>query len=281
MVMITGQGVSDEIRRQQQLARSIAADQAAISSTKKLNAPSDDPQAWVEISEIGRAQAIQVAWTDNVAYGKNRAAKADANLTSINELFSRARELLVQASSTSQGEPGRDAILADFAGIKKTMNELLNETDFEGTPVFDDGVTIAIPVARGLTLDAVGTRQSISEGVNVDGTIKSLNEILDTAMVSVQSGDSSALNASLTDVREALDHVIVAQSVQGVRSQRLDDAGENLLDSRLVLSERRSALEDTDLTEVLTRMQSNQLTLEAAQAAFARINRQTLFDLLG
>jgi flagellar hook-associated protein 3 FlgL len=32
--------------------------------------------------------------------------------------------------------------------------------------------------------------------------------------------------------------------------------------------------------EVVARLQSRQLSLEAAQATFARINRSTLFDLL-
>ena len=44
--------------------------------------------------------------------------------------------------------------------------------------------------------------------------------------------------------------------------------------------ERRSGLEDTDLTETIARIQSKLLSLEAAQAAFARINRQSLFDLI-
>jgi flagellar hook-associated protein 3 FlgL len=40
-------------------------------------------------------------------------------------------------------------------------------------------------------------------------------------------------------------------------------------------------LEDTDLTAAIARLNAQQLTLDAAQAAFARINRRSLFDLLG
>ena len=74
--------------------------------------------------------------------------------------------------------------------------------------------------------------------------------------------------------------MIVAQSLQGVRTQRLEDIGERLTDNALALTERRSTLEDTDLTETITKLQQKLTTLEAAQAAFARISQKSLFDLI-
>jgi len=65
-----------------------------------------------------------------------------------------------------------------------------------------------------------------------------------------------------------------------VRAQRLEDIDNRLTDSALALTERRSTLEDTDLTETITKLQSKLTTLEAAQAAFARINQTSLFDFL-
>ena len=47
------------------------------------------------------------------------------------------------------------------------------------------------------------------------------------------------------------------------------------------ISEERSSIEDTDLAATIARVQTNQLSLDAAQSLFARINRRTLFDLLG
>lgn len=281
MVAITAQTMTDEIRRQQQLARSIAADQAAVSSGKKLLAPSQDPQAWVQVSELGRAQAQQAAWKSNINYGQSRAAKAESNLTELNNLFTRARELLVTASTSAIDGPGRAAVLADLEGIRASMNELLNERDYQGLPVFDDGMAIAVPVSRGINLDVVGTRQSISEGVNVNGVQRSLDDILGIAITAVGSGSEADRSSALAGLEKGLDHIIIAQSVQGIRSEKLDIAAERLTDVDLTLAERRSALEDTNLTETLTALQSKLLTLEAAQAAFARINRQTLFDLIG
>ncbi len=275
MVFITTQSLNAEILRQQNMAREIATEQAKISSGFKLNQPSDNPQDWVQISLVGRQQSINTAWRSNLQFADSRAAQAMSNLNEINNLMASVTELLVTSATTGPGSPGREAVAMQLEGLRTTINDLLNQTDYQGRPVFDDTNTVDIPVGAGLAVDAVPTRQSVAE--NVVGT-RSLDDILADAVDAIRSGDEAARGNALTDARAALDHVIVAQSLQGVRSLRIEDIGKRLDDTALVLTERRSSLEDTDLTEVVTKLQSKLLTLEAAQIAFARISKQSLFD---
>jgi flagellar hook-associated protein 3 FlgL len=277
MVFITSQSLNAEILRQQNLARDIATEQTKISTGKKINQPADDPQAWVQISQIGRQQSINDAWTSNATFANSRAQAAASSLGDINTLMMNVTELLVQSTSTSQDSPGREAVAQSIEGIKQSIHDLLNQTDYQGSPVFDDTHTVNIPVGTGLAVDAVATRQSVSD--NVVGT-QSLEDVLQAAIDAVRTGNSASLKQSLTDSRAALDHVIVARSVQGVRQQRIDDITQRLTNKKLDLTERRSGLEDTDVGEVITKLQSKLTTLEASQAAFARIGRQSLFDLL-
>ena len=280
MVAITAQTLADEVRRQQALARSIAADQVAISGGKKLTAASQDPLAWVQVSDIGRAQAQQAAWQANAAYGQARASKADSNLTEIYNLFTRAQELLITASTTVVDQTGRAAVLAELTNIRTVANELVTEKDYQGTPIFDEAVSTPVPVSRGINLDAVGTRQSVSEGIMVGGVPMSLDGILGAAITAVDGGTEAERSDALTAIKAGLGHVTHQQAAQGVRSDRLDGAVERLTDVDLNLTERRMGLENTDLTQVLAGIQAKMLTLEAAQSAFARINQQTLFDLI-
>lgn len=280
MVGITAKLVAAEIRRQRELSLSIADDQTRISTGIGLTTPSQDPLAWVQVSDIGRAQAQQSAWSTNVSYGKARAAKADSNLSQVFTLFTRAQELMVSSSTAVLDDSGRTAIVEELKNLRLTMADLLNEKDYQGTPVFDDGASTLVPVSRGLNLPVVGTRQSISEGIDVDGTALSLDDMIGNAISAIQSGDNSAMSTALTQIRGGLDHIIVQQSVQGVRADRLDTAGERLTEVDLNLTERRSTLEATDLTTTLATVQAKLLSLEAAQSAYARINQQTLFDLI-
>lgn len=277
MVFITSQSLNAEIVRQQNLAREIANEQTKISTGKKVNEPSDNPQSWVQISQIGRQQSINDTWQANANFAKSRATAASSNLGDVNSLMTRVTELLVESTSTSQDSPGREAVAQSIIGIREQIHDLLYQVDYQGRPVFDDEHTVDIPVGAGLSVEAVPTRQSITD--NASGTM-SLEDVLNDAIDAVRTADSGRLSTALGNSRKALDHVIVAQSIQGVREERIEDISNRIDDKRVNLTERRSGLEDTDVGEVITKLTSKLQTLEAAQSAFARIGRQSLFDLL-
>lgn len=280
MVGITHRTMLAEIRRQQKLSQSIVDGQTAISTGKSLTKPSDNPLAWVQVSELAKSQAQQAAWQSNVSYGTTRAGNAEANLEEISSLLVRTQELVTSARNGAQSETGRAAIIEEMTTIRATIGELLNQKDFQGNSVFDDGQSVLVPVSRGLNLAVVGTRQEVSEGIDVDGAAMSIDDILGQALNAVTSGDDDAMAASVTSVTKAQDHVIVETTKQGVRSDRLDVIGERLTNVDLDLKERRQGIESTDLSDVISRVQAQLLQLDAAQAAYARINQQTLFDLI-
>ncbi len=280
MVGITNKIMLAEIRRQQQLSQSIVDGQTAISTGVTLNKPSDDALAWVQVSDLGRAQAQQAAWQSNVSYGTSRAVTAEANLAEVTNLLTRTQELVTSARNGSLNGTSQTAIAEELSTIRATIKELLNQKDFQGTPVFDDGQSVLVPVSRGLNLAVVGTRQDVSEGIDVDGTPMSIDDILAQAISAVQSGNDASIATALGSVKTGQNHIVVQQTRQGVRSDRLDVIGTRLTDVDLDLTERRASLESTDLTEVISNVKAQLLQLEAAQSAFARINQQTLFDLI-
>jgi flagellar hook-associated protein 3 FlgL len=280
MVGITAKTLVMEIRRQQQLSQGIIDGQTAISTGITINKPSDDALAWVQLSDVGRAQAQQSAWQTNVSYGTQRAATAESSLTEINSMMTRAQELVTASRNGSLNDTSRAAFVEEMKTIRTTITELMNQKDYQGTPIFDEGENVLVPVSRGLNLAVVGTRQSVSEGIDVNGTPMSLDDILTGTITALESGDDDDLADALNMVKAGQTHITIEQTRQGVRSDRLDVIGERLTDVDLDLNDRRTALESTDLTEVISSVKSKLLQLEAAQSAFARINQQTLFDLI-
>ncbi|WP_145199262.1 flagellin [Sphingobium sp. B2] len=280
MVGITNKIMLAEIRRQQQLSQNIVDGQTAISTGVTLNKPSDDALAWVQLSDVGRAQAQQSAWQTNISYGKTRAANAEANLDEVNNLLTRAQELVSSSRNGSVNDTSRVAIYEEMSTIRATISELLNQTDYQGVSVFDDQQSVLVPVSRGLNLAVVATRQEVSEGIDVNGTPMSIDDMLGQSIAALQSGDDDAVATSLDAMKIGQNHITVELARQGVRSNRLDVVGDRLTDIDLDLTERRSALESTDLTEVISNVKAQLMQLEAAQSAFARINQRTLFDLI-
>jgi len=280
MVAITAQTMADEIRRQQKLATSITDLQAAISSGKMLTKSSQDPQAWVQISEIGRAQAQQSAWATNIAYAQSRAQKAETNLSDISSLMTRAQELMVTAKTGTLDETNRVAIASELEGIRVSIADLLTEKDYLGVPIFDQGAPTMIPVGKNYAVDAVATQESLSQGITVNGAPQSLDSILQQAITAVNSGDADALADAMTAVTAGGDHITLALTLQGVRSDRLEKASTRIDSVSLDLAERRSTLEDTDLSTAIMTLQSKMVSLQAAQITYSQINQQTLFDLI-
>jgi len=280
MVAITAQTMADEIRRQQKLSSGIADLQASISSGKQLTKSSQNPQNWVQISEIGRAQAQQAAWSANVTYAQSRAQKAETNMNDITTLMTRAQELIISANNTTLDDANRAAIAAEMEGIRETVADLLSEKDYLGVPVFDQSEATMIPVGKNYSVAAVPTQESLSEDIDVNGTPMSLDQILSDAIAAVTSTNSADRDASITALEAASDHVTLARTLQGVRADRLDKAQERIDTVSLGLSERRSALEDTDLTSAIAMIQSKLVSLQAAQATYAKISQQSLFDLI-
>jgi flagellar hook-associated protein 3 FlgL len=280
MVGITNKIMIAEMRRQQKLSQDIVDGQTAISTGVTLTKPSQDVLSWVQLSEVGRAQAQQAAWQSNISYGTTRAGGAEANLSEINSLLTRAQELVTSARNGSLNDTSRTAIVEEMTTIRATIGELLNQKDYQGTPVFDDGQSVLVPVSRGLNLAVVGTRQEISEGIDVKGTPMSIDDILGQSIAAVQNGDDAAIASSLDGVLAAQSHITIEQAKQGVRGDRLETVGDRLTSVDLDLGDRREALESTNLQDVISRVQSQLLQLEAAQSAFARINQKTLFDLI-
>ena len=280
MVGITNKTLIAEIRRQQQLSQGIIEGQTAISTGITLTKPSDNALAWVQVSEIGKAQAQQTSWQANVSYGQGRAANAETNLEEINTLLISAQELVTSARNGSLNEAQRTAIYEDVKGIREAITARLNQTVYQRVPVLDDTQSVLVPVSRGLNLAVVGTRQEVSEGIDVGGTPMTLDGILGQALTALQGGTDADLMAALAAIKAGQNHVTIEQAKQGVRSDRLDVTSNRLTSIDLDLKERRQGLESTDLAEVISSVKSKLLQLEAAQSAFARINQQTLFDLI-
>lgn len=281
MVGITNKIMLAEMRRQQQLSQDIVKGQTQISSGITLTKPSDDALAWVQVSDIGRAQAQQAAWQSNISYGTSRASIAESNLSEVNNLMTRAQELMTSARNGSLNSTSRTAIVEELKTLDTTVTELINQKDYQGVPVFDDGKATLVPVSRGLNLAVVGTRQDVSEGIDFNGTPTTLDDIFTQSIAAIEGGVDSDISTALDGVKAGLAHITVEQAKQGVRSNRLEAVGERLTSIDIDLDERRSNLESTDLQNVIAKLSAQLLQLNASQASFARINQKTLFDILG
>ena len=266
--------IDNDIARQAALSARIARGQSDISTQKRLQAASDDPAAAVRIAQLRRTQTSEAAWRSNVDAGIAIAARVDGTLSGVAALLDRARELAVNGASDSLSAADRNTIALEIRNLADEVDSLAIATDATGQPVFP-AQPLRLPVGDSLTLTATTSRTDA-----FDVGARDIGTILRDAATGIATGGAARVIA-LADVTTAIDHLATVRGEQGTRAARFDALRDRLIDSGAAIAEERSGLEDADIAAAISRVQADQLALDAARSSFARINRRTLFDLLG
>jgi flagellar hook-associated protein 3 FlgL len=284
MISGTRYRLTMEINRQLALGRDIALAQTQISTGRRIQAPSDDPVAAARISSIARAQTNGTVWKSNLNLASALAARAETTLKAAGTALDRATELMVEGANGTLSDADRSTIALELRSLSQELAALKDATDSRGGRLFMSGVSLRIPVASGIAVAAVGTREEAFETVATAAGPEDVAAIVAAAADALElaspAARSAAIAISVDEVAAAVRHVSAARGQQGALGNRIDQLLERNADSGLQLEEERSGLESTDVTAAIARLQSQQLTLQAAQAVFSRINASTLFDVL-
>lgn len=275
MINAVGNRLSREINRQSRLADQLEQTQIQVSTGQRIQRRSDDPIGFARASRLGQEKAAVAVWARNVDQAVSRVAQADSVMTSASDLMARVGELVLAAGGPLNAAD-RNTIADELTAVADELASLAATTAPNGEPLFLPGSTgrtarfdsdsVFAPLPGRDTAMAVGGR--------------SIAVIATDAAAAVRGGNAALITAAGTDVNTAIAHVADQRAQLGLAGARLERIGEALAARDIDLATERSALMDTDLSEAIARLNAQTLTLEAAQAAFARINRQTLFDLL-
>jgi flagellar hook-associated protein 3 FlgL len=266
------------IARQSSLAAEIARGQTEIAAGKRILAPSDDPIGSARVGEIHQLQDSHVVWKRNVETASALAAQSDTALSSVATGVDRAKELMLTAANGTTSDQNRATIATELLGIADDIAALRTTVDPRGEPLFRTNGALEIPVGPGERVTAVGTRAGIFDAPF------DLVALLRGAASAAVNPDPTTRAAATTTYLAAFDgaaqQVANARAEQGVQADRLDKIRERLQSSDLQLEEQKSGIESVDVTAVVAQIQSKQLNLQAAQAIFAKVNQNSLFDLI-
>lgn len=284
MAGITGYRLTTEINRQLRLSTSIARAQSDISSGKRLQTASDDPASWARVAVIKRIESNQKAWLSNVNTAAAMADQVSSVFDGLSDSFQRAGELMVLANSATTKASDRQAYAEELLGIADDIDAAATTVDSRGLPLFPTDEPLPIPISRVLQITATDSKTNVFDTVQTTAGVISLSQILrDAAAAVVLPDDIQRKTDSATSndaVQTAITHITALIGQHGVRAGRIDDIKEQLQTNAAALEEERGGLEGTDISGTVAKLQADLLSLQAAQAIFARINQSSLFDLL-
>ena len=284
MITATRYRALAEINRQSKLGAEIAKAQTDISTGVKIDKPSDDPIAFARIAELRRAQADQTVWARNIQTAKSIAAEVDDAMGALGDIFNRVKELMLAGRTESASVSDRSAIVLELNSLRTGLTNLSTSQTPTGQALFPTDAPLQISTSETQRLAATAQRSDVFEGLSLTAGTGTLDDVIANAIAAISENDMDTrrtlANTSLDDIDKALTHVGDQHALQGLRAAQLDAASERLVQVQTQLAEERGTLEDTDVAATVMKLNAKTLALQAAQAAFAKVNRNTLFDFL-
>jgi flagellar hook-associated protein 3 FlgL len=275
MINAVGNRMTTEIRRQSDLARAISDSQTQISTGRRLQTASDDPVAAFRLANLRRSGSDDAAWGKNISLAISLAAQADSTLKSASDLAGRAKELMLAGVGDSRSPGDRATLALELRDIAAEFDRFQTTTTATGERLFAQGTPLVMRIDSDVTITAVPSRADVFD---ISGT--NISDLLRNAAAALEAGNAAQMSVSLSAIDDGISHLADAAATVGLKAAQIDRVNESHLARKIEREAERASLEDTDLSQALAILNAQTITLEAAQAAFARINRRTLFDIL-
>lgn len=272
---------NDGIQKQSELSTLIGKTQESIASGKSFSRPSEAPSSWLEISSLGRKAAIEDSWLNNIGRAGIMAQQAESSLDTIASGAIRAKELVILANNDTLSATDRDVIALELESLRDQFKQLVQAKDSYGGDLFHSGDPIKMRIDTNVLVTPSPNLQSVALSIDVDGGTSDLDTIMDEMINAVRSGTTADRAAQLGRTDSLVNHFSSLIANQGLLVNRLDQQEDRLQKSQLTSTERRSVLENTDVTEAISRFQSLLVNLEAAQRLYAQSNSTSLIRLIG
>jgi len=281
---------------QKTLAR-LATYQQQLASGKKVNEVSDDPVGAKTAMRYSGEKFATGKYLNNIDSGAAFMTATDSSLSEMSQLMDQIKEVVVQGANGTQDASSRKVLAQSLDSYLSRMVDLANTVHdgrfiFAGTSTTQDEPPFARS-ADGATVTYGGNLDTFSVNVgpnspvtlNQDGyslfmkgtdLFKTVIDVRDA----LNANDGDKVNSLITNVDAASSRVNELHGAMGGRIQRLELARNQLEDSQVYLGSLISNIEDVDMTEAISKLQLNQVALEAGLQAGTRVLQPTLMDFL-
>ena len=287
------------VARFNRLSGDIQNTQGRIATGKNVLRASDDPVAAANISFTRDQKVMLDRFNTNIDRARVRLNVTENVLSDSMNVLTRAYELALQGRNDALSAVDRQAIAMEVTQLKNTMMGLANSRDASGNYMFSGFKLTEAPFKRdedGIIqyhgdrgAHSVQVSEDLRLRTGVDGATmflrvptetggKDVFAILEKLESDLKSGYTDA--ASVDDLDFSIKHFSIQQTRVGAELNKADLQQAALEKRILLMDENLSNLEDADLAALVTELQSQIVSRDAAQQAFVKIGQQSLFDYI-
>lgn len=280
--MISGSLVRStiEIGRQVSLAKGIAEEQQKISLGTRLLRASDDPAAAVKVESLRKGIDGLSVIQRNIGQASSMASLAESNLATAQTILDQAMESIQAVVTGTASDSNRATAAQAIRQMAADLRALSAAKGPTGEDLFPEGTPISIPLGPTSSPATIARAQAFT--VEVNGQSLSIDAVLDQAADALTDPSASPRDraAFLDFVRDGSQRMAEGRSALGAIGLGLERLSAATADREIWFKARLGEVMDTNIAESVSRITSGQVTLQAAQAVYARLGQSSLFDLL-
>jgi flagellar hook-associated protein 3 FlgL len=284
----------------------LAKTQEQLSTGKQITKPSDEPDKASLVTRLESEIARQKSYQESIKAIEIRRKAEETALNSTSDVMFRMKELSVQAANDTLGAADRKTIALEMTELRNQILSLANSQDSNGNYLFAGSRVSQMPFspdAKGVIVYkgdqarmVVGVGDNRRMNQNIPGSDAFTNVVRDDGkggrvgigffqamgdlIEAVKSSNRVAIQRGISEI-DTLQQGLSDATAQVGTDLNVVDSQNNVLDEiTLRLKTTMSDIQDLDYTEAITKMNKDQLALEAAQSSFAKISKLSLFNYI-
>ena len=281
--------------------------QEQLSTGLQIVKPSDAPDKAALVTRLQSELSRQTSYQDTLKTVNVRLTAEETALKNTSDVMYRIKELATQAANDTLSPQDRQSVAIELQTMRDQLLSLANTRDSNGnylfsgskssTPAFSQDakgqvtyqgdqarMKVNIGDNRRINLNLPGSdvytrvvRDDGKGGKSAVDFFKSMDDLVSA----VKTGDHTNIQRGLSEV-DTLQNGISEGLGQIGADLTVVDMQNNVLDQVVLnLKSTKSDVEDLDYTAAITKMNKDQLALQAAQSSFAKISQLSLFQYLG
>lgn len=243
-----------------------------ISTGKKINSAKDNP------SKIAQNETLKInilsskKAQQNIQDTNSMLQTFDGSMQEMNDMLSRMRELTVQGSNGALSSDDVTAIQSEIDQLKDGLNDIVNNTKFNGVSISDETVT---------GFDANYKKSMI--GVLADESIDIPYFNLSSENLGIDNLDMTKGEENLESIDNAINMVSRVRGTYGAIQNGLEETSENLSAKNINLESAQSNIGDADITKEYLKYSTSQILMQSSLSLIAQANQipQDALQIIG
>ncbi len=280
--------------------------QAQLAQGKQVLNASDAPNQAATIQRLKSILSRQDSYQSSLNTVKARLQGEDTTLQSVSNLLVRAKEVAVQGANDTLSSADRKSLGTEMQALRDQLLSLANTKDSNGNYLFSGSrvkqpafvetangspvymgdqtrMNVRVGEQRSIPINRTGTDAFVPvPRTDTNGKVTGAGffQSLDNLIAGLNSSNGNDIRRGVGEMDILQQGVSLAQAQIGTNLNVVDQQTSVLEDTTLNLKTTLSSIEDLDYAAAITKMNQQMMSLEAAQASFAKVSQLNLFNYI-